>query len=139
MRNEDVDLTDEGLLFPEAESQLVPARFLRTQRQKYEEARLKAIVSNAPSEKKTRKVTKTMKRERMRKKLRRAARKTALKEFMREVKIRKGEGYSAAQLLASHIPDIGVEVRVSEAEVSAALKRAEASYICIRIGISVDV
>ena len=86
---------------------------------------LKAVLSSAPSERTRRKVTSKMKRERMRKKLRRAARNAALKDFMREVKIRQGEGYSAAQLIASHIPDIGAEVRVSEGEVSGALRKVE--------------
>ena len=36
VRNQDVDLADDDLLFAEVEAELVPAQFLKTQRQKHE-------------------------------------------------------------------------------------------------------
>ena len=44
-------------------------------------------------------------------------------EFIAEIRARKGEGYSMRQLMLSHIPDIGSEVKISAAEVNAALKK----------------
>ena len=126
VRNHDVDLIEGDLVFAEAGSELIPENFLKTQRERYEETKLRAILSQSKPEKKVRKVSNKMKRERMRKKLRRRAKKEALKSFLKEVTERKAEGYSVRQLLQSHIPEIGCEVKVSEADVSAALKDNEA-------------
>ena len=74
-----------------------------------------------------RKMSNKFKRDRMRKKLKRKARNVALRGFVKEVKARRTEGYSMRQLLDSHIPDIGVEVKVRESEVSHALRVKEAT------------
>ena len=129
VRNYDVDLTDEDLRFEEAGRELKPEAFLKSQRQKYEEARVRAAMSNrlAEQEKKRPKtLTQKMRRARMKKKLARRERKSQFKTFMKEVKSRAGEGYSMAQLMDSHIPDIGGEVKVSEAQITAALQQEEA-------------
>ena len=48
-----------------------------------------------------------------------------LKEFIREVRSRNDEGYSASQLLKSYIPDLGGEVPVTEAEIKAEMKKQD--------------
>jgi hypothetical protein len=51
------------------------------------------------------------------------------REFAAEIRSRQDQGYSMRQLLLSHIPDIGAEDKVSAAEVTAALKRAEVDQL----------
>ena len=44
-----IDLTDEDTTFPEVARNLVPAEFLRSQREKFEEARMRALMSKTDS------------------------------------------------------------------------------------------
>ena len=46
-------------------------------------------------------------------------------EFLAETRARASQGYSVRQLMASHIPDIGSEVKVTGSEVTAALRSYE--------------
>ena len=63
-----------------------------------------------------------MLRARMRKRLRHRREKEMMSEFRGEVARREAQGYSAEQLLRSHVPQVGDEVKITEAEVNAALK-----------------
>jgi hypothetical protein len=45
-----------------------------------------------------------------------------MREFLQELRARAAEGYSVRQLIKSHIPDVGGEIKVSAAEVTAALQ-----------------
>ena len=65
------------------------------------------------------------KRAKVRRKLVKLKVKGQLREFMQEIRARADEGYSMRQLMQSHIPDIGCEVKVSTSEVTAALKSRE--------------
>ena len=47
-----------------------------------------------------------------------------MRGFLAEVRAREGQGYSVRQLVKSHIPDIGGEVKVSEAEVVSKVREA---------------
>ena len=126
VRNQDVDLTGDDMTFDEVGAGLTPANFLRTQRERYEEARLKALLGVAKPETRPKGLLKKVRRQRIRMKLENKARRQAQKQFVEEVRARKTEGFSVSQLLRSHIPEIGNEVKVSEAVVSKALKNAQA-------------
>lgn len=63
----------------------------------------------------------------MKRKLVRQKRKNELREFLTEIRSRAAEGYSTRQLIKSHIPDIGNEVKVAASEVTAALRSKEAA------------
>ena len=79
VRLHDVDLSEEGMTFDEVGANLVPDTFLRTQREKYEAARLRAICRTAKS--KTlmgNKLSVKMRRKKMRVQLVNSARKKAL-------------------------------------------------------------
>ena len=52
-----------------------------------------------------------------------------MREFLAEVRAREAQGYSVRQLMKSHIPDIGSEVKVAEAEVTAAMEDREVDRI----------
>ena len=103
VRNQDVDLTGDDMTFGEVGSQLIPDTFLRTQRERYEEARLRALVkATKPKEMRSKKLLTKMRRHKMRVKLKNKARRAALNEFLKEVRARKAEGYSVEQLMKSH-------------------------------------
>ena len=61
----------------------------------------------------------------MKRKLVRRKAKQSMQEFLAELRARAAEGYSARQLMKSHIPDIGSEAKIPEAEVTAALAKRE--------------
>ena len=63
----------------------------------------------------------------MKRKLLRKKRKSQLRDFLTELRSRAAEGYSTRQLIKSHIPDIGNEVKVADSEVTAALRSHEAA------------
>ena len=48
-----------------------------------------------------------------------------MREFLAEIRARADQGYSVRQLIASHIPDIGSEIKVAASEVTAALQSHE--------------
>ena len=52
-----------------------------------------------------------------------------MREFLAEVRARAAEGYSARQLMRSLIPDIGTELKVKEAEVTAAVAAREVGFL----------
>ena len=128
-----VDLTDEDITFPEVAKNLVPEAFLKTQRAKFEAARLRALAvydGHRGKKKALRtfsKVSDKVLRAKTKRKLVNRRRRDQLNEFLAELRSREAEGYSARQLIKSHIPDIGGEVKVSDAEVTAALKRHKAA------------
>ena len=131
-----LDLTgdDEDMTFPEVAQNLVPAEFLKTQRAKFEAARLRIIMrkddgaeANDKSKRGKRKLDKKVLRAKTKRKLVRKRKSLQLKNYLAELRARHAEGYSVRQLIASHIPDVGTEVKVTDAEVTAALaKRSEA-------------
>ena len=49
---------------------------------------------------------------------------------MSEIRDRADEGFSVRQLMQSHIPEVGAEVKISAAEVTAALQKREAHGRC---------
>ena len=57
-----------------------------------------------------------------------------MKEFTAEVRQRAGEGYSVRQLIKSHIPDIGTEVKVKDSEVTAAVQEKDCWWPGVRGG-----
>ena len=122
-----IDLTGEDLTFPELAQNLVPEQFLKTQREKYEEARVRAMASlKGARQHKRVPLGPKAKRAKVRRKLVKQKVKRQLRELMQEIRARADEGYSMRQLMQSHIPDIGGEVKVSASEVTAALKSREA-------------
>ena len=65
-----IDLTDEGLTFPEVAQNLVPEQFLKTQREKYEEARVRAMANaNGTKQRKRVPLGKKAKRAKMKRRL----------------------------------------------------------------------
>ena len=104
---------------------LKPDEFLRTQREKFEAARLRVMTNTRGKEgvrKNMRKLDRKALRAKMKRKLVRRRKKQQMKEFFAEVRARADEGYSKRQLLSSLIPSIGTEVKVADAEVTAALQ-----------------
>ena len=126
-----VELDEEGGFdFSEVAKGLRSAQFLRTQREKLEAARMRALTSSHGKQPKKgilAKVDRKAMRAKVKRKLLRAKRKEQLKEFLTEVRAREGEGYSTRQLMSSLIPDIGNEVKVADSEVTAALRSHEAA------------
>ena len=53
-----------------------------------------------------------------------------MRAFMSEIRDRADEGFSVRQLMQSHIPEVGAEVKISAAEVTAALQKREAHARC---------
>ena len=125
-----LEVEEDEFCFPEVASNLKPAEFLRTQREKFEAARLRVLAArrNQGKRKKTKQVRKKLVRQKVKRKLLRTKRKDEMKEFLAEVRAREGEGYSARQLMSSLIPDIGTELKVREAEVTAAVKAREVAF-----------
>ena len=52
-----------------------------------------------------------------------------MKDFVQEIRARAAEGYSVRQLMKSHIPDVGGEVKIPAAEVTAALTQREVKIL----------
>ena len=124
-----IDLTGEDLTFPESAQNLVPEQFLKTQREKYEEARVRAMTNvNGTKQHKRVPLGKKAKRAKMNRKLMRQKVKGQLRELISEIRARADEGYSMRQLMQSHIPDIGGEVKVAASEVTSALKQCEVPF-----------
>ena len=131
------DLTgeDECLSFPEVAKNLVPSEFLKTQREKFEAARLRALVSanGEKQSKKTRrgpeKIDKKIVRAKTKRRLVRHKANKMLREYLAELRSRAAEGYSVRQLIKSHIPEIGGEIKVSDAEVTAAMQKREVKIL----------
>ena len=64
----------------------------------------------------------------MRRKLLRKKMNAEMKEFRHELRARKSEGYSVRQLIKSHIPDIGTEVKIADSEVTTALRKHQVAH-----------
>ena len=127
-----VEIDDEGFNFSEVAKNLKPDGFLKTQREKFEAARMRALTSMSGNKgnkniRILRLDPKTL-RAKVRMKLVRRKRKEEMKEFMAELRSRADEGYSTRQLMDSLIPDIGREIKVSASEVTAALKNIEVAF-----------
>ena len=73
----------------------------------------------------TPKISKQVLRAKSKKRLVRTKKKREMKAFIAEIRERSDEGFSARQLMRSHIPEIGAEVKVAAAEVTAALEKHE--------------
>ena len=59
--------------------------------------------------------------------------KAEMKLFMAEVKARQNEGYSVRQLMRSVVPEIGCEVKVTDAEITKAMRgKAEVVSFLLR-------
>ena len=116
------------MTFCELGQELMPEKFLRSQRELREAAKLRAMVTKAEKQsevRRDRKLTKKALRQRLKKRLWHKKKKARMSLFMDEVTRRSKQGYSAAQLLRSHVPEVGAELKVTEAEVNAALKIEE--------------
>jgi hypothetical protein len=128
-----IDLSGEDLTFPELAKNLKPEEFLRTQREKFEIARLRAFADRSRGKRKPERELRSMpykaRRAKMRDKLRKLRLKQDMRQFAEEIRARVDQGYSMRQLMLSHIPEIGQEVKVSEAEITAALRRREANHL----------
>ena len=102
---------------------VLTAAFLKTQRELKVAASMRAIVTGKEAKRpRMQKLSKKQERAQMRNKLRRNKKRAMMKAFVAEIRKRREEGYSVKQLVSSHIPDIGVEAKIDEKEVSAALK-----------------
>ena len=126
-----IDLTEDEVSFPEVAKNLRPSEFLRTQREKFEAACMRALTKkkqDSRGRKKqggVRKVDKKVLRRMVSKRLMRQKRRSELKDFLSEMRARKNEGYSVRQLIKSHIPDIGTEMRIPASEVNEAMKQQQ--------------
>ena len=120
---------DEDIAFPEVATNLVASTFLRTQREKFEAARLRALTGRHGNrgKKRTAEVKGSRKalRAKVKRKLVRKKAKQSMKDFLAELRARSAEGYSARQLIASHMPAIGSEEKVAGPEVTAELAKRE--------------
>ena len=125
-----IDLTAEDISFPEVARNLVPEEFLKTQREKFEEARMRAL-TNAKGNREQKGVRLNAKavRAKMRRRLVKQKKQAQLREFLTEIRARAAEGYSVRQLMQSHIPDIGSEVKVPASEVTAAVQSHEVANL----------
>ena len=127
------DDDDEAMTFPEVAKYLVPANFLKTQREKFEAARIRALTASTGDKGKRRrlgqKLTNKMRRAKMRRKLVRKKAKQSMTEFLAELRARSDEGYSMRQLIKSHIPDIGSEAKISEAAITAEMRKREKQVV----------
>jgi len=128
-----IDLSGEDLTFPELAKNLKPEEFLRTQREKFDAARLRAVAHRSVGKREPSRDLRSMRhkarRAKMRDKLRKLRRKQDMRNFAEEIRARVDQGYSMRQLMLSHIPEIGQEVKVSAAEITAALRRREANHL----------
>ena len=121
-----IDLTEDDFSFPEVARNLTCEGFLKSQRQKFEEARLRAMTSRAGvRDKKPVRLDAKLLRAKVRRKLLKKKRKAEIGAFLIEARARQDEGYSMRQLVKSHIPDIGGEVKVAEREVTAEMRMRE--------------
>jgi hypothetical protein len=68
-------------------------------------------------------------RAKMRRRLVKQKKQTQLREFLTEIRTRAAGGYSVRQLMQSHIPDMGSEVKVPASEVTAAVQSHEVSNL----------
>jgi hypothetical protein len=132
-----IDFTEEEFTFPEVAKNLRPAEFLKTQREKFEAARVRALANCSGTRGKgkgrkhrVRLNTKVV-RAKMRLKLVNHKRRGQMREFLEELRARAAEGYSVRQLIKSHIPDVGGEIKVSAAEVTAAVQCYEVDFFCL--------
>ena len=127
-----IDFTEEEFTFPEVAKNLRPAEFLKTQREKFEAAWVRALANCSGTRGKGKgrrgqkvRLNNKVVRAKMRLKLVRHKRRGQMREFLEELRARAAEGYSVRQLIKSHIPDVGGEIKVSAAEVTAALQSHE--------------
>ena len=124
-----IDLTEEEFTFPEVARNLVPQEFLKTQREKFEAARMRALTGcHGTRQGKAVRLDKKAMRSKVKRKLVRTKKKKQLRDFLGEIRARAAEGYSTRQLMRSHIPDIGTEMKISASEVTAALQTHEAGH-----------
>ena len=129
------DDDDEAMTFPEVAKDLVPSNFLKTQREKFEAARIRALTASTGDKGKRRrlgldhKLTNKMRRAKVRRKLVRKKAKQSMTEFLAELRARSDEGYSMRQLIKSHIPDIGSEAKISEAAITAEMRKREKQVV----------
>ena len=129
-----IDMLDEDdATFPEVAKNLVPSEFLKTQREKFEEARIKAMMKSSSGQGKARagmrKLDRRVLRKKIQRKLIRKKRNVEMKDFLADLRARSAEGYSERQLIQSHIPDVGTEIKVSAPEVTAAVAKYEVAAI----------
>ena len=109
-------------------AEVTPDDFLRTQRELREQAKLRAILRTDEMRRKQRrdqKLSTKVSRATTKLRLKNRRKRERLKKFIREVRARKDEGYSAAQLLKSYIPDLGGEEKIPEADVTAEVKKQD--------------
>ena len=129
-----LDLAEDNLSFPEIAKNLTSTEFLRTQREKFEMARMRAMVNKNRKLRKGKhaggvKLGAKALRAKIQRKLQRRRKNKQMKQFLGEIRDRQAEGYSVRQLMKSHIPDIGSEIKVTAEEVKAALEGHEVVQI----------
>ena len=116
------------MIFEALGAEVAPDDFLRTQRDLRQQAKLRAIVNNTEMWKKkakARKLCTKVLRQKTKLRLKNRRKRQRLKKFIVEVRARKGEGYSASQLLKSYIPDLGGEEKIPDTEVTAEMKKQD--------------
>ena len=107
--------------------ELMPEEFLKSQRELRAEAKLRAILSRDPGRGRL-KLGKQALRLRARTRLRNAKRRGQMRSFLQEVHFRHKQGYSEDQLLRSFVPDVGDEVKITEAEVTEEVGRQDCFF-----------
>ena len=116
---------------------MTPEDFLTTQRQLREDARLRAMVNRQGTKDamigQGRSLSGNMLRALAKMRLKRKRAREGLSTFLREVRSRKAEGYSAAQLLRSYIPDLGGENKVPEADIKAEMKKHDFLFLLMGV------
>ena len=131
-----IDLSEEDMSFPEFAEHLSPLAFLKTQREKFEEARLRSLVGSCGSigkqgQTELRNIDKQLVRAKTKRRLLRKKRASQIQSCLAELRSREAEGYSARQLIRSHIPEVGGEMKVSEKEVTAAIEAQQVAILSI--------
>ena len=141
----DLSLPDEQLTFGPLGSNMedehgnlsLPAAWVKTQQELRREYKRKlsekdiedAAADKAPKKKAT-KLSQAAREAKARNRLKHRKKREALREFRREALIRQTEGYSKDQMLLSHMPDIGRQVTVSQAEVKEFMKQQASGFFC---------
>ena len=117
----------EELAFPELAKPLRAEEFMKTERERFEEAKMRALVSQrgARGKGKTVKLSKKARRAKVKRRLVKKKKKAEMSDFRKEIQARYEDGYSLRQLIKSLIPEIGTEIKVSDAEITKAMSAAQ--------------
>ena len=135
----DLSTPEAGVTFTEIWDPLLPQCFEAMCAERREAAKAGALLKNKQLVDETKKkvwaLRHTMRRNKMRTHLRNKKRRAEFKTFQEQVQSRLNEGYSLRQLMESHIPEIGKNVEVTEAEVSRALQAKDHTIVFLTLTI----